>query len=97
MLDRDDEPDYGALEREEFKHEDPLLSGEDNDLLTSEFDDEVMQDASYERVEPNREVREKTLKVVNQAQPRLVKAKSTNVKTGIPRFQRPQTAKVSRG
>lgn len=40
MIDR--EPNYEALDREDFKQEDPLLSGEEHDLLTSEFDDEVM-------------------------------------------------------
>lgn len=49
----DREPDYDALDREDFKQEDPLLSGEDHDLLTSEFDDEIMQDASYDRMESN--------------------------------------------
>ncbi len=65
ILDR--EPDYDALE--DIKQEDPLLSGEEHDLLTSEFDDEVMQDASYDQMESNRELRSQ--KAAPKGPPRL--------------------------
>ena len=74
------EPDYAKLE-EEVKDDDPLLEADENDLLTSEFDEDMM-----DVEEPVYEKRPK--------QPRLAKSKTTAAKSSIPKFSRPQTAQV---
>ena len=72
------EPDYGKLE-EEVK-DDPLLEADETELLTNEFEDELMD--VEEPVRPK--------------QPRLAKSKTTAAKSAIPKFSRPQTAQVNR-